>query len=218
MPEFDVQPASILELPPDTDFTQFDPKQPTQNHVGFKKSMETSLAAGLDVNYFSLTGDMEAVNYSSARVGLGEERDSWREMQDFVIDEFHREVFKAWLPNAMLTGAVDLTPREYMAVCDSSMWRPRGWRYVDPQKEIAATVVGIENKLLTWTDALAEQGVDLTEHLETLKFERELAEEYGVDLTIQSKTSVALAPKEEDDKPPAPEPDEPDDEDEGEDE
>ncbi len=201
MPEFDLQPASILELPPDTEFTQFDPKQPTQNHVGFKKSMETVIAAGLDVNYFSLTGDMEAVNYSSARVGLGEERDSWRELQDFVIDEFHREVFNAWLPNAVLAGAVELTPREFAAVRDTSMWRPRGWRYVDPQKEIAATVVGLENKLLTWTGALAEQGVDLVEHLETLKSEQELAAEYGVDLTIQSKTTVSLAPEtDEEDK------------------
>lgn len=205
MPEFDVQPASILELPPDTDFTQFDPKQPTQNFVEFVGMMQTTLAAGVECSGFSLTGDYSQVNYSSARVGLGEERDMWRELQDFVADEFHREVFKAWLPAAMLAGSVDLTPREYMAVCDTSMWRPRGWRYVDPQKEIAATVVGLQNKVLTWTDALAEQGIDFTKHLETLRDEREEAKEYGFDLTIQSTTSVALAPKEEEGKQPTPE-------------
>ena len=202
MPEFDVQPASILEMPPDTEFTQFDPKQPTQNFVEFKQSMEMTLAAGLEVSGFSLTGDYSQVNYSSARVGLGEERDMWRELQDFVTDEFHREVFDAWLHSSWLSGGVDITPREFNAVCDTSMWRPRGWAYVDPQKEIKAALDGIAGNILTRTDHFAAQGIDLIQWLETKKDEMEAFEEYGIPYETEPPKQLGPAPDAE--EPPDP--------------
>ena len=184
--EMDVSPLSINHIPPGFRFEQFDPKQPTQNHDRFYKSILLDLATGLDVHYFNLTGDMEAVNYSSARVGLAEERDVWRTIQAFVIHHFCRDVYREWTREAWLAGRLAVTARQFAEI-QNPLWRARGWSYVDPQKEIAANTEALSNKLASWTEVLAEQGRDIVEHFETLEYEQQLAKKYKIDLTVSSK-------------------------------
>lgn len=201
--EIDIAPVTFNELPAGYKLQQFDPKQPTQNHAAFVNTILRDVATGLGVNFFSLTGDLSAVNYSSARVGLGEERDLWRELQSFVASRLCRPVYHEWLRLAVLRGALNLTSEEYHEA-RNPIWRGRGWRYVDPQKEISAAVTGLQNNLTTLTDVLAEQGVDIQEHFETLKREREMAMEYGITLTYGANLTTATAPTmadEPDDEP-----------------
>jgi lambda family phage portal protein len=184
----DVSPLSMNELPAGYKFQQFDPKQPTQNHAEFKRSMLLDIAAALDVCGFSLAGDMSAVNYSSARVGLGEERDVWRGLQN-VVSEFCRDVYHRWMIAATLTGKVQISSRDFEQL-KNPMWRARGWQYVDPQKEIEATSAALQNKLTTWTDAFAERGMDIVDVFETMRSEQQLAATYGIDLTAVTKTTA----------------------------
>ena len=113
-----------------------------------------------------------------------------RELQDFVGDMFCRPVYHAWLRSAMLSGALKLTKTQYAEV-QNPMWAPRGWRYVDPQKEIGADVEGLANGIKTLTGVLAEQGIDIIDHFETLKHEKELAASYGLELNYVSKVTVS---------------------------
>lgn len=187
--EIDVAPMSMNIISEDYDFKQFDPKQPTQNHSEFYKSMSMDLAIGLDVNYFNLMGDMESVNYSSARVGLNEERDNWRGVQAFVITHFCREVFHEWARSAWLSGKLKLTAKEFREI-KNPMWRARGWTYIDPQKEIRSKAEALDKNLTTYTDEYAEQGKDFAEVLETIKSEREQAAKMGVDLRPAEKANA----------------------------
>jgi lambda family phage portal protein len=187
--ELEMAPASFLKLPDGYEFQQFDPKQPTQNHAEYKKTVVMGVAIGLDVFYFSLSGNMEAVNFSSARLGLGEEHDMWRMVQDFVATNFCREVYHSWISAAVLSGALRLNQREFAQVQNPS-WRPRGWQYFDPMKEINANVTGLANNMLSLRDVIEEQGGDLEEHFQKIKAERELAMEYGIDLTYVTKTTA----------------------------
>lgn len=196
--EMDVSPLSMNIISEDYDFKQFDPKQPTQNHSEFYKSMSMDLAVGLDVNYFNLMGDMESVNYSSARVGLNEERDNWRGLQAFVITHFCREVFHEWARSAWLAGKLKLAAKEFKEI-KNPMWRARGWSYIDPQKEIRSKAEALDNNLTTYTDEYAEQGKDFAEVLETIKSEREQAAKMGVDLRTAEK-AAADKPGEEPDE------------------
>jgi lambda family phage portal protein len=177
--EIDVSPLSINQLNPGQKFTQIDPKQPTQNHSEFKKSMLLDIASALGVMGFSLAGDMSAVNYSSARVGLGEERDVWRDLQ-CVVGEFCREVYHRWMRSSMITGKLILSAREFEQLQNPD-WKPRGWRYVDPQKEVKANLDAIAGNLATFKSVLGEQGIDLEEFLLEKQQEKALFEQYGID-------------------------------------
>ena len=187
-PEIDWRPMAMPELPPGYDFKQFDPKQPQANYAEYEKTLVHRLAGSFGVNYFSLAGDLEAVNYSSARVGLAEEREMWRILQDFVILHFCRPVYDEWLLAAMASGKLDITAAEYESV-RKPYWRPRGWPYIDPQKEITAQLLGLESGLLTLTGVLADRGVDVRDHCETLQQENEILDEFNLPRPSNPKTA-----------------------------
>lgn len=208
-PVINFAPGGFTKLNPGQKVNSWKPEQPTQNHSAFKKSMELDLATALDVPYFDLTGDMEAVNFSSARVGLNQSRDNWRTLQDFVGSMFCRDVYHAWLPNALLSGKLDVTTDEYARIFNP-YWRARGWGNIDPVKEINASVTALENNLTTWTAELADKGIDLVDHLEERRQEQELAAQYGVKLEVAKQPMPAQAPSNPDNEaddgtqPPAP--------------
>ncbi|MBV9214811.1 MAG: phage portal protein, partial [Acidobacteria bacterium] len=205
VPEVDVTPGSNWLLPPGYDYKDRDPKQPTQNHAEFERQLIHEIASALGLNYFSLAGDMDAVNYSSARVGLAEEREGlWRGLQEFVATHFLNDLFAAWLPAAVASGNLELSPEEIDLV-RRPYWRPRGWDYVDPLKEITADVMGLENGLLTFSGILARRGLDLRDHLETVKQDREMFDELGVpypEFSAKKQTQPKETPPSEEDTAP----------------
>jgi capsid protein len=121
---------------------------------------------------------MSSVNYSSARVGLGEERDVWRDLQS-VVTHFCRDVYHRWLRSAMVSQKLEITAKDYEQLQNPN-WKPRGWRYVDPQKEITASIDAISNNLATYRQTLGEQGFDLEEFLAEKQAEMALFAQYGI--------------------------------------
>lgn len=184
-----VQPGQFMYLEEGQGFETFDPSHPGQNYGPFVKAVLRAIASGLDVTYFSLASDLEGVNYSSARIGLLEERDVWRGLQNFQIEHFNRRVYIAWLKSAVMTGALDFTAREMMSVAEP-LWQPRGWKWVDPAKEIGAKVMAINNGLETRTDAIAEQGGDFEDVIATLESEQKLLEEKGIKLLADKSVNA----------------------------
>ena len=75
--------------------------------------------------------------------------------------------------------------------------RPRGWQWIDPEKEAKAAVISIQNGLGTRTGFLAEKGEDLEDVFAELAREQELAKEYGIAI---SAPTTQEAPAEQDDE------------------
>lgn len=194
--EDEVAPGQMMELPPGYTTQSFDPKHPNENHPEFVKARVREIASGCGVSHFSLANDLTDVNYSSARIGLLEERDNWRVDQDFVVEHFCRPIYQAWLKAAMISGAVTIRMSDYEKIKEP-FFRARGWTWVDPQKETSANVEQINNTLTTHTDVLAEQGLDLEDVLETKRREKELAARYGVELSAESAKSNTTQPMNE---------------------
>jgi capsid protein len=192
---------AITQLPPNYELEQFDPKQPTQNHAAFAKNILMGVAAALDCPYFYLAGDMEAVNFSSSRVGLDDARDIWKGLQDFVATTLCREVYHAWARSAYMSGQLEITPEEFAEI-QNPLWRARGWRYIDPTKDVASDVERLKNRLTTPSNILAEQGVDYVDFLETWKEDKELAMQYGVDIeAIYSEPQPVAEPATKESEP-----------------
>ena len=83
---------------------------------------------------------------------------------------------------ALLTGSLKLSSRDpsrYLAV----RHRPRGWQWIDPEKEARAAVVSIQNGLGTRTGFLAEKGEDIEDVFAELAREQALAKEYGINVS-----------------------------------
>lgn len=167
----EMEAGTIVDLPPGYKVTGNPSNYPDANMPGFMKSLTRGGAAGLGVSYAGLSSDMEGANFSSLKDGRGEERDEWRVFQRDLAEELHGEVFKSWLPQAMLSGQVNL-PAVKVDKFQAATWRGRGWASVNPKDDAVANEKNLENRLTTPSDIVAERGEDF-EQL-TQRFARDL--------------------------------------------
>lgn len=170
----DVEPGVFRQLPKGVEFVAFDPKHSQTGYGDFVKAILRSVSSGLGIGYNSLANDLEGVNYSSIRHGSLEERDLYAMLQNFLIESFCQPVFESWLKFSLDFGKFDATGR-FDDLCKVS-WNPRGWKWIDPLKEINAHVKALESGLTSKQDILADQGKDYREVLEDLAAEKLMLE------------------------------------------
>lgn len=196
------EPGTIWELPPGKDFKPFDPQFPNQAHDPFAKYMLRRAASGLDVFYHSLTGDLADVNLSTIRAGLLEEREHWKSRQEWLAESFCRRLFVNWLKSSVLTGMVQLRPKD-LDRFHESRFQPRRWPWPDPLKDVQTLRLGVEAGFNTITDVLAEQGEDIREIFTKRKAELDLAKKLDIPLAAGAGTVTPETFAGEDPKTPA---------------
>lgn len=199
MNPLDAAPGKAMALPPGIEFQSWDTGNPSAELNAFSKLILRHIASGWKVSYCALANDLEGVNYSSIRAGMLQERDQFRKLQNWWSDSFLRPVYAEWIKLANLTGELVL-PERNAARYQSVRFVGRGWPWVDPLKDIQATILAINNGLDCRIDALAEQGKDADEMFERLAEEQKMAASYGLDFS--EDTSKPSAPtSDEDDEP-----------------
>lgn len=200
------EPGQIEELPMGVKFKEWDPKHPNQNMPGFNKEMLRGYGAGSGVSYTALANDIENVNYSSIRAGLLEEREVWKSHQAFFISDVKMEIYRAWLPQAMLTGAVDLpfSRLEDFTDPEAVCFKGRRWPWVDPQKDVTAAKDAIDLGITTRSEIIGERGGDFEEVTAELARENEVRDAAGVQ-SPDEQLAAANANTPEDENPDEPE-------------
>jgi lambda family phage portal protein len=117
--------------------------------------MLRAFATGVGVSYASVSSDYSQSNYSSSRLALLDERDCWRVLQGWLIRNFRMQVHRDWLDAAVLAGELSIPDyytrqKKYWAV----RFKPRGWSWIDPTKEVAAYVQAVRSGFMTVSDVI----------------------------------------------------------------
>jgi lambda family phage portal protein/HK97 family phage prohead protease len=176
-PISEVEPGMFEALPAGWDVKAFDSQHPTTAYGSFITTCLQGVAAGLGISYHALTGDLSQANYSSLREAKLVEADVWRSLQQWMVDSVCRPVFERWLEMAITTGALNVSMTEYDRIVEAAAWQPRGWAWVDPEKEMAAYEKGLALNIVTRSEILAAQGKDFEETLEQIAREQALMAE-----------------------------------------
>lgn len=192
----DMEPGVIRELAPGQTFIEHDPKHPSTAYNDFIKGVLRGLAAGLGVSYTSLANDLEGVNYSSIRAGLLEEREEWKSLQNWLIEDLHEEVFADWLEMSLSAGAIRLNngsalPVSRLEKFKAAEWKPRRWPWVDPEKDISANVTAVEKGFSSRRRIIAEQGADIEDIFQEQAEDEKLAGKYGLEFPKEQAAPVA---------------------------
>ncbi len=195
------EPGALESLPANMDFKPWDPQHPNASYDAFCKGSLRGIASGLDVSYHGLGNDLEGVNFSSIRAGLLEERDTWRLLQQWTIDSFCKPVYRAWLPNSILAGALALEPSNIQQYIKGVVWHPRGWDWVDPLKDVQASTLMVQNGFSTYTAELGKQGLDFEEVMEQKAEERKVLDRLGLKLGTDIKGVADTATDDQQDAP-----------------
>jgi lambda family phage portal protein len=157
-----LEPGMVEKLKPGEKLNFVNPNRPNSALDPFLRYMLREMAAGVGVSYESLSRDYSQSNYSSSRLALIEDRDQWRALQQWFIRSFRERLHRVWLQQAVLAGAVPgVSLSEYASAPDkfeAVSFKPRGWSWVDPTKEVRAYKEAVMAGFTTVADVIAETG------------------------------------------------------------
>lgn len=185
VPLIDAEPGTFHQLPAGVDFKAFDPNHPATAFAEFQKGILRGIASGLGVSYASLSNDLEGTSYSSIRQGALEERDAYKALQSFFREHFVEVAYGIWLDHVMGFNLIPIPATKFDKFYDSSVFRARGWQWVDPQKEINAAVTAMHNGIMSMQDVANQYGRDVEETFSQWQRDKEMADQFGLQLAFQ---------------------------------
>ena len=171
--------------------------RPSPNFATFSEFVLRAMAASIDMPYEVLAKDFSKTNYSSARAALLE---AWRVYllyRSWLTRHYCQPIWAMVIEEAWLTGRLSLptgAPDFYDDIYGytQALWIGPARGYVDPVKEITATSLALENKLMTYSEALSERGRDVEEVWEERMEEEALLAKFSIHPV---KTSTASTTK-----------------------
>lgn len=185
VPYMEADPGSFGVLPNGVDFKPFDPDYPTAMYGDFIKACLRGISSGLGVSYHALANDLEGVNFSSIRSGTLEERDQWISIQEWFKDAFIDPVFNEWLGYALAFGQIVTVtgkplPIEKKDKFSGHIFQGRRWQWVDPLKDINASLAAIRSGLADPYTIAGQMGVDLEDVIASIARANAAAEASGL--------------------------------------
>lgn len=157
--QMSVQPGTWFRAQPGEKVQFITPNRPNSALDPFMRFMLREIAAGTGTAYESISRDYSQANYSSQRQALLEDRDTWRVLQMWFIRSFRQRLHCEWLQAAVLSGAIpELNVLAYASNLDAYnavAFRPRGWSWVDPTKEVTAFKEAVKAGFTTVADVIA---------------------------------------------------------------
>ena len=74
----------------------------------------------------------------------------------------------------------------YNKFANSAIFRPRGYQWVDPQKEVNSAVQALQNGLLSFSDVSQQiNGRDVEETFSALQSDLEMADRYNLKINLE---------------------------------
>lgn len=173
------EPGMIEILPPGVKFVGYDPKYPDNQFAPFVKRIMMLIASGLNVSYVSLSQDLEAVNYSSIRYGSLEERETFKDLQEMIIEKLITRVFEEWLMMSLTIGKLEYGMRNFEKLNEPN-WGGPGWSWVDPLKETNANINAIKSGIKSRSEVISENGRDFYDVMDEIAKENEYMMKRGI--------------------------------------
>lgn len=159
-----LEPGLFVPLAPGEDVKFAEPADVGGSYEAFQYRTLTSIAAGFGVPYYSMTGDLRQTSYSSIRSGMVDFRRRIRALQHHVmVYQFCRPVFARWMQEAVLAGAVPISPAAFLADrhrMSRAVWHPPHWEWVDPLKDMKAEQLAVECGFKSRSDVIEATGQD----------------------------------------------------------
>ena len=188
----DIEPGSYWTTPPGTTLGSFDPAFPDASVGPFIQACLRGASAAVGMAYHSFANDPGAVNYSTARVALLDERDMWMAVQQWYIEHFCEIDAADWMRGAILDGVL---PQHYWNFRGDLHFQPKTWKWIDPAKEVNAEIDALDAHLTSRTRIAAQNGEDIEDIFTEIAAEEALANEKGIKLNPPKPAAAKPAAK-----------------------
>lgn len=185
-----LEPGTTQYLNPGESITFSQPADLGENYKEFMRVQLQAVSVGLGLLYEQVSGDLRNVNYSSIRTGILEFRKKVEATQrNIIVHQMCRPIYTEFVRKSILSGAVK-PPRDFLTNEKSyydCIWVTPGWEWVDPLKDVQATIKEIRSGLTSRSKVVASKGDNIVELDKEIAKEQKREEELG--LVFESNAS-----------------------------
>lgn len=156
-----VEPGTFDVIPEGYEFREYDPTYPNEVFDPFVKAVLRKLSSGMLVSYHSLSGDLTDVNYSSIRQGTLDDREQWKLLQGWMVEDFLEPVFADWLLRALMNDPdLKVLPPAKFDKFNAPLFTGRRWDWVDPQSDVTANEKAVGLGIKSRAQIIRDNGDD----------------------------------------------------------
>jgi lambda family phage portal protein len=159
--EIAMEPGTYMPLPPGWGIEQMDPADSGPNYDQFVAYALRGIGVGFcGLPYHKISGDYSRVNYTSSRSAeLDFRRRVEADVHGVIAFQLMRPIWRAFMDAAVASRA--LVVADYAAKRSQYLrveWVPQGWEWVDPEKEVNASIKAIRAGITSRRRIVAKQG------------------------------------------------------------
>lgn len=181
---FGLEPGVVAELEDGQDIKFSNPADVGPNFDMFQYRALTRGAAGMGVPFAGMTGDLKGTSFGSLRGGMVDSKRRIGALQNhFMIRQFCAPVIQNWVETAILYGVLPTSAIEYYDNPNQFQrvkWIASKWDWIDPEKDMNADVVAVENGFKSRGDVIEEMGCDAEETDERIAQDKARADSLGL--------------------------------------
>ncbi len=157
-----LEPATMQELPPGYKVEWSEPPSAGNDYAEFLRGHLMAIAAGQDVPYEVLTGDLRNVSDRALRLILNEfrrviEQDQWL----YMIPMFCQRMRDAWFDQAVLAGTLEVPGyADQRDEVTETLWVPQGWPWSHPVQDVGAEKAAVRAGFKSRSKVVLSAGED----------------------------------------------------------
>lgn len=154
----------------------------------FERSLLRYVASALNLSYEDLANDWSNTNYSSGRMAMNNQWRFFQSRKKKFADRLANTIYRLWLEEMIntnqLTTITPSMPSIYEGVnfdaYAKAFWVGASRGYVDPLKEVQASVLKISQGLSTYEIECQQDGVDYRDIMRQRAKEKKMADDAGL--------------------------------------
>jgi lambda family phage portal protein len=177
-----LEPAMVKYLAPGQTVVAADPGRPNTAFDPFVQRILRAIGTSIGAPYEVVSQDFSQTTYTSGRMALTEARRVYTWWKNWFVEKLCQPIYERILEESFLRGELPGAPDFYenFELWTQARWVGPGWTWVDPEKEVNATVTAMANHLTTAADECAARGLDWEELYEQRSRELKKAKEEGL--------------------------------------
>ena len=170
----------------------FDPTRPGSTFAPFVENRLRTIAGALNLPYEVLAKNFFRTTFSSGRLAMLDGRAASQLRSSLLQEKFLAPLWKRIVFESFMLGILDgvATRADYVAdpaSFERHKWLAPGWTHIDPEKEVKATVLGVEGDLMTIADSYSERGMDGDDQLDQRLIEKKIILNHEIELRVMRR-------------------------------
>ena len=211
------EPGTMVYLDLDEDISFSQPADVGGNFEAFVTACYQKVAMAVDLLPEELTGDFGGDNDRTFRAKFATFKRRIRQIQfEIVCQQFNQPIWERFVADAVAFGALEAKMRELSARAGRTFggmprlplsdmanveWRPERWEHLHPTQDVQATVMEIDNGLISRAAAVAERGDDVEVIDAQRKSDKDRENRLGVPVVRAGQPGPAPEPEDDDTQP-----------------